>query len=85
MTEAVKEAVAEAPAEKPVKKSAAKKAPAKTATKAIKIAVTSKEVVKVQFGGDEFDLAEIKKAVEADYKGKFKGKVKTVEIYFKPE
>ena len=91
VTEAVKETVAETPAEKPAKKPAAKKAPAKktaaakTATKATKTAVPSKEVVKVQFGGDEFDLAEIKKAVEADYKSKFKGKVKTVEIYFKPE
>ena len=28
---------------------------------------------------------EIKKAVEADYKGKVKGKIKTVEIYIKPE
>ena len=91
--EEVKETVAETPAvaEKPAKKTAAKKAPAKkmapakTATKATKTAAASKEVVKVQFGGDEFDLAEIKKVVEADYKGKFKGKVKTVEIYFKPE
>jgi sugar lactone lactonase YvrE len=28
---------------------------------------------------------EIKKAVEADYKSKFKGKVKTIEFYIKPE
>ena len=90
-TPAAKKAVAEAPAEKPAKKSVAKKAPAKktaaakTATKATKTAAAPKEVVKVQFDGDEFDLAEIKKVVEADYKGKFKGKVKTVEIYFKPE
>lgn len=41
--------------------------------------------VKVQFGGDEYDFAEIKKAVEADYKSKFKGKVKTIEFYIKPE
>ena len=40
---------------------------------------------KVQFGGDEYDFAEIKKAVEADYKSKFKGKVKTIEFYIKPE
>ena len=37
------------------------------------------------FGGDEYDFAEIKKAVEADYKSKFKGKVKTIEFYIKPE
>ena len=87
-------------AEKPAKKSATKKAPAKkTATKtnaekkpvakATKTAKTAtaapKETVKVQFGGDEYDFAEIKKAVEADYKGKVKDKIKTVEIYIKPE
>ena len=98
--EAVKETVAEAPAEKPVKKPAAKKAPAKkTATKAktpekaAEKKTTAKttratapvETVKVQFGGDEYDFAEIKKAVEADYKSKFKGKVKTIEFYIKPE
>ena len=100
VTEAVKETVAEAPvpAEKPAKKPAAKKAPAKktatkttatkTAAKTTKTAMTAtapKETVKVQFGGDEYDFAEIKKAVEADYKGKVKGKIKTVEIYIKPE
>ena len=99
VTEAVKETVAEAPVEKPAKKPAAKKAPAKKtatkttaekkpaakATKTTKTATAPKETVKVQFGGDEYDFAEIKKAVEADYKGKVKGKIKTVEIYIKPE
>ena len=96
VTEAVKETVAEAPAtaEKPAKKTAAKKPAAKTntaaktadkAAKTAKTAAAPKETVKVQFGSDEFDLAEIKKAVEADYKGKFKGRVKSVEIYVKPE
>lgn len=87
-------AVAEAPApaeDKPAKKPAVKrsttakkaaKTPAKTTTKS---ATAPKETVKVQFGGDEYDFAEIKKAVEADYKGKVKGKIKTVEIYIKPE
>ena len=100
VTEAVKETVAEAPAEKPAKKPAAKKAPtkktatkAKTPSKAAEKETTAKttratapvETVKVQFGGDEYDFAEIKKAVEADYKSKFKGKVKTIEFYIKPE
>ena len=98
VNEAVKETVAEAPAEKPSKKPAAKKAPAKKTatkttatktaaktTKTAKTATAPKETVKVQFGGDEYDFAEIKKAVEADYKGKVKGKIKTVEIYIKPE
>ncbi|MBR1384725.1 MAG: hypothetical protein IJ555_13110 [Ruminococcus sp.] len=96
VAEAVKETVAEAPApveDKPAKKPAAKrtttakkatkaKTPAKNATKS---ATAPKETVKVQFGGDEFDFAEIKKAVEADYKSKVKGRIKTVEIYIKPE
>ena len=83
--ETVTDAVTEAPAEKPVKKPAAKKAAAakKPAAKTAKAA--PKETVKIQFGADEYDYAEIKKAVEADYKSKVKGKIKTVEIYIKPE
>ena len=91
--------VVEPTAEKSAKKPAAKKAPAKkpaaktktaakTADKAVKAAKTAaapKETVKVQFGSDEYDLAEIRNAVEADYKSKFKGRVKSVEIYVKPE
>lgn len=62
---------------------AEKKTPVKSKT-AAKLS-DPKETVKVQFGGEEFDFANIKKAVEADYKSKFKGKVKTIEIYIKPE
>ena len=84
--ETVTETAAEAPAEKPVKKPAAKKAAAakKPAAKTAK-AAAPKETVKIQFGADEYDFAEIKKAVEADYKSKVKGRIKTVEIYIKPE
>ena len=100
VTEAVKETVAEAPAEITAKKPAIKKAPAKktatkakTSAKAAEKKTTAKttratapvETVKVQFGGDEYDFTEIRKAVEADYKKKFKGKVKTIEFYIKPE
>lgn len=76
------EAPAPKPAKKPVEKKAAaeKKAPAKA-----KAPAAPKETVKVQYGGEEYDLAEIKKAVEADCKSKYSGKVKTVEIYVKPE
>ena len=83
--ETVSDAAAEAPAEKPVKKPAAKKAAAakKPAAKTAKVA--PKETIKIQFGADEYDFAEIKKAVEADYKSKVKGRIKTVEIYIKPE
>lgn len=98
--ETVAEAPAEKTAKKPaVKKAPAKKAAtkAKTSAKAAEKKTTAKattkatrattpvETVKVQFGGDEYDFAEIKKAVEADYKSKFKGKVKTIEFYIKPE
>ena len=76
---AVKEPVKEAPAAaKTAKKPAAKKAPAKAKTEV-------KQTVKIQFGGDEFDLADIQKAVEKDIKAKHKGKIKTVEVYLKPE
>ena len=52
---------------------------------AAKTAEAPKETVKIQFGADEYDFAEIKKAVDADCKKKFKGKIKTIEIYIKPE
>ena len=95
--ETVTEIAAEVPAEKPVKKPAAKKtssakkpatkakATAKPAAKTAKAATAPKETVKIQFGADEYDFAEIKKAVEADCKSKVKGRIKTVEIYIKPE
>ena len=97
--ETVVEAPAEKPATKPAaKKAPAKKTATKVKTTANaaekKTPVNSKtvaklsdpkETVKVQFGGEEFDFANIKKSVEADYKSKFKGKVKTIEIYIKPE
>jgi hypothetical protein len=85
VAETVMDSVTEAPAEKPVMKPAAKKAAAakKPAAKTAKAA--PKETVKIQFGADEYDYAEIKKAVEADYKSKVKGRIKAVEIYIKPE
>ncbi len=82
VAEEVKPAVVEAPAKKPARKPAAKKAAEKAPAKK---AAAPKETVKVQFGGDEYDFAEIRKAVEADYKAKVKGKIKTVDIYIKPE
>ena len=91
---AKKPAIKKAPAKKTATKAktsakaAEKKTTAKTATKtAAKTtrATAPTETVKIQFGGDEYDFAEIKKAVEVDYKKKFKGKVKTIEFYIKPE
>ena len=97
--ETAQEAPAEKLAKKPVAKKAppAKKTATKTPAKAAEKKTTAKttkkttrataptETVKIQFGGDEYDFAEIKKAVEVDYKKKFKGKVKTIEFYIKPE
>lgn len=71
-----------AAAKKPATKA---KANAKPAAKTAKDATAPKETVKIQFGADEYDFAEIKKAVEADYKSKVKGRIKAVEIYIKPE
>ena len=84
--ETVTETAAEVHAEKPVKKPAGKKTAAakKPAAKTAR-AAAPKETIKIQFGADEYDFSEIKKAVEADYKSKVKGRIKTVEIYIKPE
>lgn len=72
----------------PAKKAAApakakQKAPARKAKTAAK--AESTPVMKIQFGGDEFDVDAIKQAVEADRKANVKGRVKTLEIYVKPE
>ena len=93
VTEPVTEAVAKTPAEKPAaRKTAAAKKPAtkakaaaKPAAKTPKAATAPKEIVKIQFGADEYDFVDIKKAVEADCKSKVKGKIKSIEIYIKPE
>ena len=97
VTEPVTEAVTEVPAEKPAKKPTARKtaaakkpaakakAAAKPAAKTAKAATAPKETVKIQFGAEEYDFAEIKKSVEADCKSKVKGKIKSIEIYIKPE
>ena len=78
--------VAKSNASKTSAKPAAKApATAKPATKTAKAATAPKETVKIQFGADEYDFAEIKKAVDADCKSKVKGKIKTIEIYIKPE
>ena len=86
VTEPVTETVAEVPAEKPAKNPAARKtaaakkpaakakADAKPAAKTAKAATAPKETVKIQFGADEYDFAEIKNAVDADCKKKFKDK-----------
>ena len=79
-----KKTATNAPAKAAEKKTTAKTTTTKTAAKTTR-ATAPVETVKVQFGGDEYDFAEIKKAVEADYKRKFKGKVKTIEFYIKPE
>ena len=76
--EAVKLEAEKRPVEKKTtRKSAAKKAPAKKAE--------PKVTVKVQFGGNEYDIDEITKSVTKAYKSSGEGAVKSVEIYVKPE
>ena len=94
VNETVKETVAEV-ARKSAKKPAAKKTlaknsvlkklAAKASDKTSKIVTAPKEIIKVQFDGEEYDLSEIQKAVEADYNGKVKDKITSVELYIKPE
>ena len=68
-----------------MKKPAAKKTAAAKKPAAKTTAAAPKETIRIQFGADEYDFAEIKKAVEADYKSKIKDRIKNVEIYIKPE
>lgn len=68
---------------KTTRKSAAKKAA--TAKKAPAKKAEPKVTVKVQFGGNEYDIDEITKNVTKAYKGSVKGAVKSVDIYVKPE
>ena len=76
-----------AKATKEVKASKAEKATKSTKTtkpaKATKAAPS--DAVKVQFGVDEYDVESIKKAVEADFRSKYTGHYKNVQIYIKPE
>ena len=65
------------------KKPAAKKTAAaekKPAAKAEAVVVT-----KVQFGGNEYDTAEIAEKAKAAFKAESKAAIKTVNVYIKPE
>lgn len=80
-------ATKEVKAEEVVKAPKAEKATKSTKTtkpaKATKAAPS--DAVKVQFGVDEYDVESIKKAVEADFRSKYTGHYKNVQIYIKPE
>ena len=80
-------ATKEVKAEEVVKAHKAEKATKSTKTtkpaKATKAAPS--DAVKVQFGVDEYDVESIKKAVEADFRSKYTGHYKNVQIYIKPE
>ena len=67
-------------AKAPAKKAAAKKPAAKKAA-----APAKAEVIKVQFGGNEYDTAAIVEAVKAAYKAENKSAIKTLSVYIKPE
>ena len=85
--EEVKTEAAKAPAKKAAaKKPAAKKAAAAKKPAAKKAAAPAKaEVIKVQFGGNEYDTAASVEAVKAAYKAENKSAIKTLSVYIKPE
>jgi hypothetical protein len=64
-------------------KTAEKKKPA--AKPAVAKETAPKVTVKIQFGEDEYDVAEIQKAVRADHESKSKVKIGSVSVYIKPE
>ena len=71
---------AEIKAEKSIKENTKKSSSAKKAKTA------QEDLIKVQLGSSEFDITNIKKAVEEDFRNKHKGsRFKNVEIYVKPE
>lgn len=75
------------PSQNPVAKRASAKASSsvKTTTTSSKTTDEIKETVKVQYGANEYDLAIIKKTVESECYSKFNGKIKSIDIYIKPE
>jgi hypothetical protein len=76
----------ETPAEKPVKEAAAEKQAEKPAKETAAAKKTSEKVVtKIQYDGNEYDLAEIIEKAKADYKANNKGAVKSLNVYIKPE
>lgn len=80
-------ATKEVKAEEVVKAPKAEKATktAKTAKTSTKSKTAPSDAIKVQFGVDEYDVESIKKAVEADFRSKYTGHYKNVQIYIKPE
>ena len=89
-------AAAAAPAEKPKRKYTRKTAAKPAETKAAPAAKrgrkksedkieSAKSVVMLQFSGNDYDIEKLRADVEADVKAKFKGKVKKLDIYIKPE
>ena len=80
---ATKEVKAEEVVKAPKVDKATKSAKTTKPAKATKVA--SSDAVKVQFGVNEYDVESIKKAVEADFRSKYTGHYKNVQIYIKPE
>ena len=65
---------------------AEKKAPAtKKSVKKNDTAPASASSFILQYGGGEYDIARIRESVAADSKGKIRGKIKSLDIYVKPE
>ena len=65
---------------------AEKKAPAtKKSVKKNDTAPASASSFILQYGGGEYDIDRIRESVAADSKGKIRGKIKSLDIYVKPE
>ncbi|MBO6229439.1 MAG: hypothetical protein J6O50_02650 [Ruminiclostridium sp.] len=80
----------EKPRRKYTRRSAApkaeKKAPAtKKSVKKNDTAPASASSFILQYGGGEYDIEKIRESVAADSKGKIRGKIKSLDIYVKPE
>ena len=74
------------------KKADAKKAAKKNSDKVSKTKIENRSAAKstaasivLELGMNKYDINEVQKAVHKDVEKNFKGKVKSVEIYVKPE
>lgn len=80
-----KKAVTKVKDSKPVKKVAAGAKTAAAKTKKTAEKVTTKVNTYVEFAGKQISTEELEEKVRADYKAKSKTRIKTIEIYVKPE
>lgn len=85
VAEKVEKVAAKAKESKPVKKVAAGAKTAAAKTKKTAEKVTTKVNTYVEFAGKQISTDELADKVRADYKAKSKTRIKTIEIYVKPD